>query len=95
MDKPKHSTIGQMSLEDLAAVNKLVVMCGDYYYRIAHPSKPGPHTNPSEVEDLRHEMIRQCLKVGERMWYPRGKSRLTILKDKLDNDISKRKNGHK
>jgi hypothetical protein len=73
IDKPKTSSIDKLSLSDRVLVNKLIVLCGDYYQRVANPSKPGPHTNPQEIDDLRRELLLISLRVGERVWYPRGK----------------------
>jgi hypothetical protein len=78
-DKPKISNVLKMSIEDLALVDRLIVQCGTYYYKISHPSKPGPHTNPSEIEDIRSEIVRTCLKVGERVWFPRGRTKLNKM----------------
>jgi len=72
MEKPKTSTIDRMSDTDLILLNRLAVLCGDYYERTANPSRRGPHINLEELDKLRSELLRMSLKVGERLWYPRG-----------------------
>ena len=71
-DKPKTSTLETMSNEDLALVNKLVTLCSTLYERISNPPKTGPHSNPIEIDQLKSKILLLSLKVGERVWYPRG-----------------------
>lgn len=71
-EKPKTSTLNRMSESDKALFNRLVVLCGNYYHKIAYPSKPGPHSNPDELDAIKKELLLMSLRVGERVWYPRG-----------------------
>jgi hypothetical protein len=74
VEKPKTSTIEIMSQTDLALVDRLVVLCKSFYYKTSHPSKPGPHTSLNELDELRSELLRMSLRVGERAWFPRGET---------------------
>jgi len=71
-DKPKTSTLDGMSNEDLALVNKLVIACSTLYDKTASSPSSGPHSNPSEMEHLKSQILLLALRVGERVWYPRG-----------------------
>jgi hypothetical protein len=77
MEKPKTSTLDRMSETDLLLVNRLVVICGNYYERITNPPKNGPHSSLEELDKLKSELLLTSLKVGERIWYPRGNPGLT------------------
>jgi hypothetical protein len=94
MDKPKISTLESMSNEDLHLVNKLVTLCSTLYDRISNPPKVGPHSNPSEMDSLKSQILLLSMRVGERIWYPRGNpdstTSLNIPRDKK----SRRKKAH-
>ena len=80
-DKPKTSTIERMSREDLELLNKLVTLCSTLYDRTSHPPKEGPHNNPSEMDSLKSQILLLSMRVGERVWYPRGSPGSTISLD--------------
>lgn len=70
--KPKTSTIEKMSNDDLVLVNNLVSLSATLYDRMANPPKVGPHTNPAEIDSLKSQVLLMAMRVGERVWYPRG-----------------------
>jgi hypothetical protein len=72
MEKPKTSTVDKMSEIDLNLLNRLLNLCGTYYERISNPIKNNPHSNPAELDNLKQQILLMSLKVGERIWYPRG-----------------------
>jgi len=81
-DKPKTSTIDKMSNEDLVLVNKLVNVCSNLYYKMANPPSEGPHSNPIEMDSLKSQVLLLAMRVGERVWYPRGNPRQKNKKSK-------------
>lgn len=91
-EKPKTSTIEKMSYSDLVSLDKLARLCGDYYHKVSNPSKPSPHTNPNEIDELKKEILLQSLKVGERIWHPRGNpDSITFLEIQYTNGRSNKK----
>ena len=80
-DKPKTSTLEKMSNEDLVLVNKLVALCGNLYDRMASSPSSGPHSNPNEIDHLKNQILLLSIRVGERIWYPRGNPGSTVSLD--------------
>jgi len=72
IEKPKTSTIDRLSEIDKTLVNKLLTLCSNYYDKVASPIQRGPHRNPEELDRLKGELLLMILRVGERLWYPRG-----------------------
>jgi hypothetical protein len=79
--KPKTSTIEKVIKDrDLASLsNHLLVLCGDLYSKVSTPRKYGGYRgnqndirDPEVIDEIKGRILSHALKIGERLWYPRG-----------------------
>ena len=87
VEKPKTSTLKKMLENDPTLLNQLLVLCGDLYDRTSSPPTKGVHkgdvnennTNNAElINNLKSRILLLSMRIGERLWYPRGNPGSTI-----------------
>ena len=81
VEKPKTSTLKKMLEIDSSLVNQMLVLCGDLYDKTSSPPTKGTHkgdvneinTNNAElINNLKSRILLLSMRIGERLWYPRG-----------------------
>lgn len=91
VEKPKTSTIDTLTDNDRVLVDRLLVAIRDMYNRIHRPLDYGPHTNFQMSEDAKSKVLLLSLKVGERLWHPRGKLTGHLYQPRLKSLRTKKK----
>lgn len=71
-EKPKTSTIEKLSEVDKYLANDLLTLCGTFYDESNHYQSRTPHTDPQRLDSIKSRLLSTCMKMGERIWYPRG-----------------------
>lgn len=102
VQKLKTSTLKKMIEIDPHLIDQLLVLSGDLYDKVSSPPTQGIHkgdvnelnTNNRElVDNLKGRILLLSMRIGERLWYPRGNPGSTQSIDMpRDNERRNKKN---